>query len=142
MEDDPGHRLLIRKTLENAGHIKDIFEVENGREAIEYVYGEGVYSDRKTYPAPDLILLDLRMPEVDGFEVLNRLKSDPDKKAIPVIIFSTSAQVEEIAKGYQCGANAYVTKPLDFGDFKRKLEELKLFWTVTAEKSSKSKEIK
>lgn len=133
VEDDPSHRLLIRKSLENHGVSNDVNEVEDGQEALDYIYGVGVYADRKKYPMPDIVILDIKMPRMDGFGVLERLKSDPKMKRIPVIMLTTSSRDEEIAKGYECGANAYVTKPLDFEDFAKKLHDLKMFWVLTAE---------
>lgn len=133
VEDDPSHRLLIRKNLENHGVSNDIIEAEDGQEALDYIYGAGVYADRKKYPMPDLVILDIKMPRMDGFGVLERLKSDPKTKRIPVIMLTTSSRDEEIAKGYEYGANAYVTKPLDFSEFAQKLHDLKMFWVLTAE---------
>ena len=133
VEDDPSHRLLIRKNLENHGVTNDINEVEDGQEALDYIYGVGEYADRKKYPMPGIVILDIKMPRVDGFGVLERLKSDPKMKHIPVIMLTTSSRDEEIARGYEYGANAYVTKPLDFADFAKKLHDLKMFWVLTAE---------
>lgn len=139
VEDEPGHRLLIRKRLEDHGVKNTIVEAEDGQEALDYVYGQGKYSDRKTYPAPDLILLDVKMPKVDGFEVLQRLKSDPETKHIPVIMLTSSSRDEEIARGYKYGANAYITKPVDFTEFSEKLRNIKIFWVLTVEISSNGK---
>ena len=133
VEDEPGHRLLIRKNLENHGVKNAVAEVEDGQEALDYVYGEGKYSDRETYPAPDLILLDVKMPKVDGFEVLQRLKSDPNTKHIPVVMLTSSSRDEEIARGYEYGANAYITKPVDFAEFSEKLRNIRIFWVLTVE---------
>lgn len=133
VEDDPSHRLLIRKNLENHGVANGINEAEDGQEALDYIYGVGAYADRKKYPMPDIVILDIKMPRVDGFGVLERLKSDPKTKRIPVIMLTTSSRDEEVARGYEYGANAYVTKPLDFGDFAKKLHDLKMFWVLTAE---------
>jgi two-component system response regulator len=134
VEDDPSHRLLIRKNLENHGVANDVYEVEDGQDALDYIYGVGKYEDRTRFPIPDLVLLDIKMPRVDGFGVLEKLKTDPKTKKIPVVMLTTSSRDEEIAKGYECGANAYVTKPLDFADFAKKLCDLKMFWVITAEK--------
>jgi CheY-like chemotaxis protein len=133
VEDDPSHRLLIRKNLENHGVSNDVYEAVDGQDGLDYIYGLGVYADRKKYPMPDLVILDIKMPRVDGFGVLDKLKSDPKMKRIPVIMLTTSSRDEEIAKGYERGANAYVTKPLDFDDFAKKLHDLKMFWVLTAE---------
>ncbi len=135
VEDDPAHRLLVRKNLIDLSASNNYFEVEDGQEAIDYIYGVGKYVDRATYPIPDIILLDIKMPKMDGFEVLKKLKNDPDKKHIPIIMFTTSAKEEEIVRGYKYGANAYLTKPVDFTHFAQKLKNFKLFWILTAEKA-------
>jgi CheY-like chemotaxis protein len=133
IEDDPAHRLLVSKTLTNHGLTNSVMEAEDGQEGLDYLYGVGKYADRKTYRLPRLILLDINMPRMDGFEVLKKIKNDPDLKAIPVIMLSTSARDEEITRGYELGANAYLTKPISFGDFVTKLENFQFFWTITAE---------
>lgn len=133
IEDDPVHRLLVSKTLTNRGLTNRVMEAEDGQDGLDYLYGVGKYADRKTYQMPQLILLDINMPRVDGFEVLTRIKNDPDLKAIPVVMLSTSARDEEIARGYELGANAYLTKPISFSEFVAKLENLQFFWTITAE---------
>ncbi len=135
VDDDPAHRLLVRKNLINHSVFNKLIEVEDGKEAIDYLYDIGKYADKEKYPIPDLILLDIKMPIMDGFEVLERLKNDPDKKHIPIIMLTTSSKEEEIAKGYKYGANAYVTKPLDFSKFATKLKDLNLFWVLTAERA-------
>ncbi len=133
VEDDPTHRLLVRKSLENNSVKNEIREVEDGQEALDYIYGRDKYSDRAAYPMPDLILLDVKMPRVDGFEVLQTIKNDPKLKHIPVIMLTTSTREEEIARGYEKGANAYVTKPIDFKEFSEKIKNINLFWVLTAD---------
>lgn len=132
-EDDASHRLLIRKSLEDHGIKNIIMEVEDGQQAIDYIYGHEVYADRKKYPLPDLILLDIKMPKINGFEVLEKLKSDTKTKTIPIVMLTSSSSKEEIAMGYQQGANAYITKPIDFNEFSEKLRNTKLFWILTVE---------
>ncbi len=137
VEDDPAHRLLVKESLINHSVTNKVIEMEDGQEAIDYLYGRGEYADREKCPLPDLILLDIKMPVMDGFEVLKELKNDPEMKHIPVIMLTTSTKEEEVAMGYNFGANAYVTKPLDFSEFAKKLKDIKLFWTLTAEKSKR-----
>ncbi len=133
VEDDPAHRLLVSKTLTSNGLTNCVMEAEDGQDGLDYLYGVGKYADRETYKLPQLILLDINMPRVDGFELLGKIKSDPDLKAIPVVMLSTSARDEEIIRGYELGANAYLTKPISFRDFVAKLNNLQFFWTITAE---------
>ena len=133
VEDEASHQLLIHKTLENHSVKNTVHEVENGQQALDYIYGKGEYADRTKYPMPNLILLDIKMPVVDGFEVLQKLKSDEQTKHIAIVMLTTSARDEEIAQGYHYGANAYVTKPVNFAEFSEKLKNLRLFWTLVAE---------
>ncbi|VAX21055.1 hypothetical protein MNBD_NITROSPINAE02-486 [hydrothermal vent metagenome] len=136
VEDDPAHRLLISKVLEE-NHVRNsVYETEDGQDGLDYVYGVGKYANRQSYPLPDLILLDIKMPRMDGFEVLEKLKSDDTTKHIPIIMLTTSSRDEEVARGYKNGANAYVTKPVDFREFVEKLKNLKIFWVLTTEITS------
>lgn len=133
VDDEPSHRLLIRRSLKEHDVRNKVMEVEDGQQAFDYVYGRGKYADRKLYPSPDLILLDINMPKFDGFEVLEKLKSDPATQYIPIVMLTSSSREEEISRGYDYGANAYVTKPVDFAEFSKKLKSLNIFWTLTAE---------
>lgn len=133
VEDEPSHRIMIRKNIENQMVKNPIMEVEDGQSALDYIYGVGDYADRHTYPEPDLVLLDINMPKIDGFEVLERLKSDPDKRHIPIVMLTSSASEVEVARSYRNGANAYVTKPMEFSRLAEKLRQLILFWVLTSE---------
>ncbi len=95
------------------------------------MYHRGKYAGEKTSPRPGLILLDIRLPKVDGLEVLKQLKEDPRFTSIPIIMLTTSDRDEEIAESYAGGANSYVVKPMDFENFMQKVRELKLYWTIT-----------
>ena len=124
VEDNPDHVMLIKTVLgEN-----NLLIVTDGQEALDYIYHKGKYADENKAPRPDLIFLDLKLPKVDGFEVLSQLKSDPELKSIPIIILTTSSQNEEIVRGYARGANSYITKPVKFNEFVDKIKNLKLYW--------------
>jgi len=112
------------------GIINDIHVVKDGQEALDFAYHRGKYQDTERYPRPGLILLDIHLPKVDGLEVLETLKKDPDLKSIPIIMLTTSSRDEEIVKSYAGGANSYVTKPVDFEEFVKKIKYMKLYWTI------------
>ena len=130
VEDNEDHIELTLRALKNNNLINDIHVVKDGQEALDFAYHRGKYQDTERYPRPGLILLDIHLPKVDGLEVLETLKKDPDLKSIPVIMLTTSSRDEEIVKSYAGGANSYVTKPVDFGEFVKKIKEMKLYWTI------------
>lgn len=101
-----------------------------GEEALAYVWGEGEFSDRKTHPLPDLILLDLKMPGIDGFEVLKQLKEADKLKRIPVIILTSSKEEGDRAVSYDLGANSYLVKPVSFDGFLHTVKEIGEYWVV------------
>ncbi|MDO9567480.1 MAG: response regulator [Candidatus Desulfaltia sp.] len=130
VEDNEDHIELTLRALKNNNLINDIHVVRDGQEALDFVYHLGKYKDTEKYPRPGLILLDIHLPKINGFEVLETLKKDPDVKSIPIIMLTTSSRDEEIAKSYAGGANSYVTKPVDFGEFVKKIKDMKLYWTI------------
>jgi len=131
VEDNPDHAELTIKALKQNNVSNEIYIVNDGQEALDFMYHHGKYADEKNFPRPGLILLDIKLPKVDGIEVLKQLKDDPQFKSIPVIMLTTSDRDEEIAKSYAGGANSYVVKPMDFEEFMKKVRELKLYWTIT-----------
>lgn len=130
VEDNEDHIELTLRALKNNNLINDIHVVKDGKEALDFAYHRGKYQDTERYPRPGLILLDIHLPKVDGLEVLETLKKDPDLKSIPVIMLTTSSRDEEIVKSYAGGANSYVTKPVDFEEFVKKIKYMKLYWTI------------
>jgi CheY-like chemotaxis protein len=109
VEDDAGDTLMIREAFEHHEITHTLHHVADGVEAMEFLHGDG--------PRPDLILLDLNLPRMDGREVLKRVKGDPNLRAIPVVVLTTSEADEDILRSYDLHANAYVTKPVDFERF-------------------------
>jgi len=130
VEDNPDHALLTMEVLQDNYVLNEIFVVEDGREALDFLYGQGKYSGEKRPPLPGLILLDIKLPKVDGLEVLQQIKSDPVLKSIPVVMLTTSEREEEVVKSYANGANSYITKPVSFSEFARKVQEVKLYWLL------------
>lgn len=131
VEDNPDHAELTIKALKQNNVLNEVYLVTDGRDALDFMYHKGKYADEKKFRRPGLILLDIRLPKVSGFEVLKQLKNDPQFKSIPIIMLTTSDRDEEIAKSYAGGANSYVVKPMDFADFMKKVNALELYWTIT-----------
>ncbi len=133
VEDNPDHVLLILRAFKNSNPLNHIYVVGDGQEALDFIYRQGKYASDNSIPRPNLILLDVKLPKLDGFEVLSRIKSDPACRSIPVVMLTTSDKEEEIARGYAFGANSYVTKPIDFDEFRRKVKELNFYWVLLSE---------
>ncbi|HID95795.1 MAG TPA: response regulator [Candidatus Latescibacteria bacterium] len=131
IEDNPDHVELILRALEEEHTAVDVYVVKDGQEALDYMYRRGKYGQENERSTPRLVLLDLRLPKLDGFEVLRRLKTDPKFKPIPVVILTTSLREDEVMKGYAEGANSYVTKPVEFDDFIQKVKDITRYWTLT-----------
>lgn len=128
VEDDQAHAEITRRNLESCRVANRINHVADGQAALDYLYGAGQFSDRKRYPLPGLILLDLRLPKVDGLEVLARVKADPTLLKIPVVVLTTSSAEADIAKAYGTHANSYLVKPIDFDKFQMMMENFGYYW--------------
>ncbi len=100
----------------------------NGKQALDYLFGAGAYAERRRYPLPDLILLDLKMPGVDGFEVLRRLKADSTLRRLPVVVLTSSSEEGDLAASYDIGANSYLVKPVSFKDFVDVVRRIDHYW--------------
>jgi CheY-like chemotaxis protein len=127
VEDDEDHAQLVIRSLDNHRIGNRIHHVSDGAAALAYLFADP--QDRKI-PLPDIILLDLKLPKVDGHEVLRRIKSDPQLRVIPVVVLTTSAAESDRARAYAEHANSYLVKPLDFNNFRKMAEDLNLYWGV------------
>jgi len=128
VEDSPGDAKLTIFALQSARVANPVVHLKDGDEALEYIFATGFYSKRSIENTPVIILLDLKMPKVNGIEVLKKIKSDVSTKSIPVIIF-TSSQVENDAKiCYHLGANSFVVKPLEYNKFEEIIKEISSYW--------------
>jgi CheY-like chemotaxis protein len=128
IEDSLVHQELTRRAIEAVGANVKLFVVSDGVEALDYLHHRGDYEAKDSSPRPDLILLDLNMPRMNGLELLEEIKRDPRLRMIPVNILTTSDASSDIDNSYERGANAYLVKPDGFGDFKKLLAELVNFW--------------
>jgi CheY-like chemotaxis protein len=129
VEDDPGHARLIEKNLHRSNVTNDVVTVGDGQQALDYLFGEGQYA-RSECASPLLVLLDLNLPMLDGYQVLERMKADERTRRIPVVILTTTDDTREVSRCYDLGCNIYVTKPVDYGQFSEAIRKLGLFLSV------------
>ena len=129
IEDSPLDAELAIAGLKRGGIGDSVTWIKDGQEALDYLFGEGKYSDRGEI-LPRLIMLDLKMPKVDGIEVLKRIKSDERTRHIPVVVMTSSDEQSDVAKTYDLGVNSYVVKPLDFAQFANMSRNAGLYWLV------------
>jgi CheY-like chemotaxis protein len=136
-EDNANDVELTLAALRGQRIANDITVVRDGAEALDYLYRRGSFGDR-TPGTPALMLLDLKMPKVDGLEVLRQVKGDPKLKAIPVVVLTSSREEQDLLRTYDLGVNAYVVKPVEFGDFANAVKLLGQFWAVVNEPPPRS----
>lgn len=128
-EDNPNDVELTLAALEEHNLANEVIVTRDGTEALDYLYRRGEFKMREDCN-PTVILLDLKMPKVDGLEVLRQIKSDPLLKAIPVVILTSSREERDVIESYELGVNAYVVKPVEFHEFVDAIKELGLFWGI------------
>ena len=128
VEDDLDHAELVIRSLEVNLVANRITHLLDGEAALDYVFKRGEYADEETSPRPHLILLDLRLPKVDGLQVLAEIKADQDLRQIPVVVLTTSEAESDIARAYDNHANSYLVKPVDFDKFRQLMGDLGFYW--------------
>ena len=128
VEDNPDHAELIKRNFDDFQIANRFLHVEDGEAALNYLHARGKYADRTAFPAPHLVLLDLRLPKIDGLEVLKEIKSHPELQKLPTIILTTSDAERDLAKAYEYHANSYLTKPVGFPEFSQLLRDLGFYW--------------
>ena len=133
VEDNPDDELLTLRALRKNNVLNKIVVARDGVEALDYLFGTGGYSGRDTAVMPQLILLDLKLPKIDGLEVLKRLRADERTRLLPVVILTSSREEQDMLDGYGFGANSYVRKPVNFEQFVQAVEQLKLYWLILNE---------
>jgi CheY-like chemotaxis protein len=131
VEDDANDVLLTERAFEQAGLVNPLQVVSDGEQAIAYLRGEGRYADRQRHPFPILVLLDLKLPRVSGFEVLAWLRAAPDIRRLPVVVLTSSEQSPDINRAYDQGANSYLVKPVGFERLLALVKTVGLYWVVT-----------
>ncbi len=133
VEDNPDDEVLTLRALRKHNLANNIMVARDGQEALDYLFGEGEYSGRDTRVLPQVILLDLKLPKVDGLQVLERLRSDPRTKHVPVVVLTSSNQEQDMLRSYDLGAKSHVRKPVDFEQFLEAARQLGLYWLVLNE---------
>jgi CheY-like chemotaxis protein len=129
-EDDDGHASLVQRNLERAGLANGLERLKDGQEALDFLRGEGPYAGRNPSQQPVLLLLDIKMPRVDGVEVLRQIKADPALASTPVIMLTTTDDPREIERCYKLGCNVYINKPVAYDKFVEAIRQLGLFLQV------------
>ena len=130
VEDNPDDQELIKMGFEESHIANELVVMSDGAQALDYLFGAGRYADRDLSDTPNVILLDLKLPKVNGLEVLERLRADPRTKLIPIVILTSSSEDEDILASYKLGANSYVRKPVDFNHFAEAIKHLGLYWLI------------
>jgi two-component system response regulator len=130
VEDNPDDEILTLRALRRANVGNDIVVVRDGVEALDYLFGTGGHAGRDTRELPHVMLLDLKLPRIDGLEVLRRVRADDRTRVLPVVILPSSIEERDRIEGYRLGANSYVQKPVDFTEFVEAVRQLGLYWLL------------
>ena len=133
IEDNPDDEALTLRALEKNNIKNDVVVARNGAEALDYLFGTGPYAGRDLTVMPQVTLLDLKLPKIDGLEVLRKLRANELTRLLPVVILTSSNEEQDRVNGYGLGANSYVRKPIDFGQFMDAVRELGLYWLILNE---------
>jgi len=136
VEDNPDDELLTLMAFKDNNITNEVIIARDGEEALDYLFGIGKYKNRDVNIQPQVVLLDLKLPKVDGLEVLKTIRSNPNTKLLPVVILTSSKEEVDILKSYQLGANSYIRKPVDFEQFSEAIKQLGLYWLVLNESLS------
>jgi len=129
VEDDPNDVLLIQRAFQKAGLSNILKVVRDGEQAIDYLSGQGAYVERERFPLPFLLLLDLKMPGTNGFEVLQWVRSEPNLKRLLVVVLTSSNLQADVDRAYELGANSYLVKPVEFGEMVNMIQRFEAYWT-------------
>lgn len=133
VEDNPDDEKLTLRAFKKSNIKNELVIARDGVEALDYLFGTGSYAGRDLSIMPHLILLDLKLPKIDGLEVLRQLRANPRTKLLPVVILTSSKEQEDMIRGYSLGANSYVRKPIDFNQFIEAMQQLGMYWLVLNE---------
>jgi two-component system, response regulator len=133
VEDNPVDVALTQRAFSKAKILNEIVVAQDGVEALNYLFGTGAYAGRDLGNKPIVVLLDLKLPKVDGLEVLRRIRADDRTRLLPVIILTSSKEEQDLVAGYSLGCNSYVRKPVDFDQFAEAVQQLGLYWMVLNE---------
>jgi two-component system, response regulator len=137
VEDNPDDEELTLRAFRKSNLRNEIVVARDGVEALDYLLGTGAYADRDTSDVPYLVLLDLKLPKIDGLEVLRRIREDERTRLLPVVVLTSSKEQEDLVNSYQLGANSYVRKPIDFNEFIKAVNYLGMYWLVLNQNPNK-----
>jgi CheY-like chemotaxis protein len=130
VEDNPNDAELAIRALKKHNLANNVYIAKDGVEALDFIFARGKYADRDINDKPKVVFLDLKLPKVDGLEVLKKIKSDEKTKTIPVVVLTSSTEERDIIESYQLGVNSYIVKPIDFDKFVEAVSELGLYWLL------------
>ncbi|HVF03107.1 MAG TPA: response regulator [Rubrobacteraceae bacterium] len=133
VEDNPDDELLTRRALKKNNIGNEVVVARDGVEALDYLFGTGAHEGRDLSELPQVMLLDLKLPKIDGLDVLRRVRADERTRLLPVVILTSSREQQDLVNGYGCGANSYIRKPVDFAQFIEAVRQLGLYWLVLNE---------
>jgi two-component system, response regulator len=133
VEDNPDDEALTLRALKKNNIGNQVFVVRDGAEALDFLFCTGAYAERDPHDMPQIILLDLKLPKVDGLEVLRRIRADERTRLLAVVILTSSKEEQDLLEGYKKGANSYIRKPVDFNQFVEAVRQLSLYWLVLNE---------
>ncbi len=139
VEDHSDDEELTMRALGKNNILNKVVIARDGVQALEYVFGTGAYAGRDMNEMPQLILLDLKLPKIDGLEVLRRLRADERTRFLPIVILTSSKEEQDLLKSYKLGANSYVRKPVDFVEFTQAVQQLGLYWLILNESAPRAK---
>ena len=130
VEDNPRDAELTLRALKKHNLANHVHVAKDGAEALDYIFATGIYAERNIHDHPKVVLLDLKLPKVDGMEVLRRIRADEGTKCIPVVVLTSSQEERDIVESYKLGVNSYIVKPVDFDKFLSTVQELGLYWLL------------
>ena len=130
VEDNPDDEALTLRALKKCNIANAVMVAHDGVEALDYLFGTGKYATRDVNEVPALVLLDLKLPKVDGIEVLRRLRTDPRTELLPIVILTSSKEEQDLVTSYKLGANSYICKPVDYNQFIEAVRQLGLYWLL------------
>ena len=133
VEDNPRDEALILRALKKSNVAGEVVVARDGAEALDFLFGTGAHAGRDTSAMPRVVLLDLKLPKLDGLQVLRRIRADERTRRLPVVVFTSSSEEEDMIRSYDLGANNYVRKPVDFEQFLEATRQLGLYWLVLNE---------
>jgi len=130
VEDNPNDEELTLRALRKANIANEVAIARDGQEALDFLFGTGKYAGRELPSMPAVVLLDLKLPKLDGIDVLQRIRADPRTRLVPVVILTSSSEDEDMVRSYQSGANSYVRKPIEFSAFANAVTQLGMYWVL------------